>query len=49
MATHHRGKCYLDKKRLDPLIEESKALTKMMGASVATARRKLEQKGNTEI
>lgn len=40
---------YLDKKRLDPLIEESKELTKMMGASVATARRKLEQKGNTEI
>jgi len=40
---------YLDKKRLDPLIEESLELTRMMGASVATARRKLEQEGDSEI
>ena len=40
---------YLDKKRLAPLIEESLELTKMMGASVATARRKLEQEGDLEI
>jgi len=39
----------LDKKRLDPLIEESLELTRMMGASVATARRKLEQEGGSEI
>jgi len=40
---------YLDKKRLDPLIEESLELTRMMGASVATARRKLEQEGDLEM
>ena len=40
---------YLDKKRLDPLIDESLELTRMMGASVATARRKLEQEGDTDI
>jgi len=40
---------YLDQKRLDPLIEESLELTRMMGASVATARRKLEQEGDLEI
>jgi len=34
---------------LDPRIEESLELTRMMGASVATARRKLEQEGDSEI
>ena len=40
---------YLDEKRLTPLIDESLELTRMMGASVATARRKLEQEGDKEI
>ncbi len=40
---------YLDEKRLEPLIAESLELTRMMGASVATARRKLEQEGDTDI
>jgi len=40
---------YLDKQRLDPLIEESLELTRMLGASVATARRRLEQEGDSEI
>ena len=40
---------YLDVKRLEPLIDESKELTRMMGASVATARRKLEQEGDADI
>ena len=39
----------LDVNRLQPLIDESLQLTKMMGASVATARRKLEQEGNSEV
>ena len=40
---------YLDEKRLAPLIDESLELTRMMGASVATARRKLEQEGDKKI
>ena len=40
---------YLDEKRLEPLIAESLELTRMMGASVATARRKLEQEGDKKI
>ena len=40
---------YLDDQRLAPLIDESLELTRMMGASVATARRKLEQEGDKEI
>ena len=40
---------HLDEKRLEPLIAESLELTRMMGASVATARRKLEQEGDTDI
>ena len=40
---------YLDEKRLAPPIDESLELTRMMGASVATARRKLEQEGDKEI
>ena len=39
---------YLDEKRLEPLIAESLELTKMMGASVATARPRLEQEGDTD-
>ena len=36
------GECeYVEKKRLSPLISESLELTKMMAASVATARRKI--------
>ena len=40
---------YPDEKRLAPLIDESLVLTRMMGASVATARRKHEQEGDKEI
>ena len=40
---------YLDMKRLDPLIAESIELTKMMGASVATARERLEKEGDVEL
>ena len=40
---------YLDMKRLEPLIAESIELTKMMGASVATARKKLESEGDAEL
>ena len=40
---------YLDAKRLAPLIAESVELTRMMGASVATARRKLEEEGAAEL
>ena len=40
---------HLDEKRLAPLIDESLELTRMMGASVATARRRLEQEGDKEI
>lgn len=40
---------YLDAKRLAALIDESLELTRMMGASVATARRELEQEGDKEI
>lgn len=39
---------YLDLKRLEPLIAESQELTRMMGASVSTARRKLEQESDVE-
>ena len=39
---------YLDEKRLEPLIAESPELTKMMGASVATARRRIGQEGDTD-
>ena len=40
---------YLDEKRLEPLIAESIELTRMMGASVATARKKLEEEGDAEL
>ena len=33
---------YIDAKRLEPLVEESLELTKMMSASVRTARSKLQ-------
>ena len=34
---------YIDEKRLAPLVEESLELTRMMGASVSTARARLEK------
>ena len=34
---------YIDGKRLAPLVEESLELTRMMGASVSTARARLEK------
>ena len=40
---------YLKTEQLAPLIEESVALTRMMGASVATARRKLNEDGEAEL
>ena len=40
---------YLDGKRLAPLIDESLEPTRMMGASVATARRKLKEEGDVEV
>lgn len=40
---------YLDRKRLEPLIEESLELAKIMGASVVTACRKLEAEGEGEV
>lgn len=33
---------YLDAKRLKPLVDESLELTRMMGASVATARKRMQ-------
>ncbi len=33
---------YLDGKRLKPLVDESIELTRMMGASVATARKRMQ-------
>ena len=33
---------YIDAKRLEPLVEESRELSRMMGASVSTARSRME-------
>ena len=33
---------YMDEKRLEPLVAESIEVTRMMGASVATARARME-------
>ena len=35
---------YIDAKRLEPLVEESRELSRMMGASVSTARSRMEAK-----